>query len=274
MTSDNQENQVPQVERQEMQADIACVGFGPAMGGFLTTLSRALMNEDGTPIAESKAMPGMPPQVICYERTDDIGFGVSGVVTKARAIRASFPDLDPSQVPMAAPVKKVRMGINHLNTKGNYWTPVKKKNHEARTQIRMELVKDPVYRVYVHHEDESLFNRLVNFVQGHKTVYSVSLGLSEMLADFKYVGLSRAREREARDPVSLNSVLPVSAMEEYGLEVEDGKKYFKERIPVKMNAERIVEQYQDVIFEARGQSIKATAKKYWETEEGERIVFF
>jgi len=106
MTSDNQENQVPQVERQEMQADIACVGFGPAMGGFLTTLSRALMNEDGTPIAESKAMPGMPPQVICYERTDDIGFGVSGVVTKARAIRASFPDLDPSQVPMAAPVKK------------------------------------------------------------------------------------------------------------------------------------------------------------------------
>jgi len=177
-------------------------------------------------------------------------------------------------IALAAPVKKVRMGINHLNTKGNYWTPVKKKNHEARTQIRMELVKDPVYRVYVHHEDESLFNRLVNFVQGHKTVYSVSLGLSEMLADFKYVGLSRAREREARDPVSLNSVLPVSAMEEYGLEVEDGKKYFKERIPVKMNAERIVEQYQDVIFEARGQSIKATAKKYWETEEGERIVFF
>ena len=31
----------------------------------------------------------MPPQVICYERADDIGFGVSGVVTRARGIRAA-----------------------------------------------------------------------------------------------------------------------------------------------------------------------------------------
>ncbi len=88
-----------------MEVDIACVGFGPAMGGFLTTLARALMNEDGTPLVESRVMPGMPPQVICYERADDIGFGVSGVVTRARGIRASFPDFDPSQIPMAAPVK-------------------------------------------------------------------------------------------------------------------------------------------------------------------------
>jgi len=88
-----------------MEVDIACVGFGPAMGGFLSTLSRALTNEDGTPAVESKVMPGMPPQVICYERADDIGFGVSGVVTKARGIRATFPDLDPAQIPMATGVK-------------------------------------------------------------------------------------------------------------------------------------------------------------------------
>ena len=93
-----------EIERQSMDADIVCVGFGPAMGGFLTTLTRGLMNGDGTPVAESKAMPGMPPQVICYERADDIGFGVSGVVTKARAIRESFPDFDPSHMPMCASV--------------------------------------------------------------------------------------------------------------------------------------------------------------------------
>lgn len=46
----------------------------------------------------------MPPQVLCYERADDLGFGVSGVVTQARAIRASFPDLDLSDIPMATPV--------------------------------------------------------------------------------------------------------------------------------------------------------------------------
>jgi electron-transferring-flavoprotein dehydrogenase len=90
-----------EIPRAEMETDIVCVGFGPAAGGFLTTLTRGLMNEDGTPAVESAAMPGMPPQVICYERADDIGFGVSGVVTRGRAIRASFPDLDLEQIPMA-----------------------------------------------------------------------------------------------------------------------------------------------------------------------------
>lgn len=92
------------VDRQAMEVDVVCVGFGPAMGGFLTTLARGLANADGTPAVESRAMPGMPPQVICYERADDIGFGVSGVVTRGRGIRESFPDLDLSQIPLAAPV--------------------------------------------------------------------------------------------------------------------------------------------------------------------------
>jgi len=91
----------PEPERQSMEVDIACVGFGPGMGGFLTTLARGLQNPDGTPAAESAVSPGMPPQVVCYERAEGLGFGVSGVVTRARGIRASFPDLDPAQIPMA-----------------------------------------------------------------------------------------------------------------------------------------------------------------------------
>ena len=88
-----------------MDADVVCVGFGPASGGFLTTLSREIFNPDGSTAIESPSMPGMPLQVLCYERADDIGFGVSGVVTRARGLRKSFPDLDPSQIPMAAAVK-------------------------------------------------------------------------------------------------------------------------------------------------------------------------
>ncbi len=97
------------IERATVDVDIACVGFGPAMGGFLTTLSRKLLNDDGTPAIESGTMPGLPLQVICYERADDIGFGVSGVVTRARGIRASFPDLDPAQIPMATPVSSEKL---------------------------------------------------------------------------------------------------------------------------------------------------------------------
>lgn len=96
--------QAEAVDRQKLEVDIACVGFGPAMGGFLTTLSRGLNKPDGTPNIESAVAPGMPLQVVCYERADDIGFGVSGVVTRGRGIRSSFPDFDPAQLPMAAAV--------------------------------------------------------------------------------------------------------------------------------------------------------------------------
>jgi electron-transferring-flavoprotein dehydrogenase len=108
MSASTQSPSTP-VARQQMSVDIAGVGFGPAMGGFLTTLSRHLLNEDGTPRLESAVSPGLPLQVVCYERADGLGFGVSGAVTRARGIRASFPEVDLTQVPMAVPVKKEKL---------------------------------------------------------------------------------------------------------------------------------------------------------------------
>jgi len=108
------------IERQQMAVDIACVGFGPAMGGFLTTLSRSLLNPDGSVRLESAASPGLPLQVICYERADGLGFGVSGAVTRARGIRGSFPGVDLTEIPMAAAVKMEKL-VYLLDPVGASW---------------------------------------------------------------------------------------------------------------------------------------------------------
>src|SRR5664279_5000803 len=100
---------VPEIDRQSMEVDIACVGFGPAMGGFLTTLTHAWNENPADPAFESKVAPGMPLQVLCYERADDISSGVSGVVTSAEGIRSSFPTLKADEIPMAADVKRERV---------------------------------------------------------------------------------------------------------------------------------------------------------------------
>jgi electron-transferring-flavoprotein dehydrogenase len=92
-----------------LDADVVCVGFGPATAGFLTTLTRLLQDADAAHPIESRAMAGMPPQVLCYERADDISFGVSGLVTRARAIKATFPELDTAEIPLAARVKSERL---------------------------------------------------------------------------------------------------------------------------------------------------------------------
>src|SRR3974390_2823492 len=98
-----------EVERQTMDVDIACAGFGPAMGGFLTTLTRAWSENPTDPAFQSRVAPGMPLQVICYERADDLGTGVSGVVTRGRAIRSCFPSLNPEEIPMGAEVRNERV---------------------------------------------------------------------------------------------------------------------------------------------------------------------
>jgi electron-transferring-flavoprotein dehydrogenase len=103
------ERTAPQIERQTMEVDIACAGFGPAMGGFLTALTQAWNENPADPAFESKVAPGMPLQVLCYERADDIASGVSGVVSRGRGIRASFPHLNPAEIPMGAAVTQERV---------------------------------------------------------------------------------------------------------------------------------------------------------------------
>ncbi|MFC1584703.1 4Fe-4S ferredoxin [Fibrobacterota bacterium] len=89
------------IERQSMQADIVCAGFGPATAGFLHRLLKSIVDENGQTVLESSVTPGMPLQVLCYERADDISFGVSGIVTRARAIRESLSEEELSQIPMS-----------------------------------------------------------------------------------------------------------------------------------------------------------------------------
>ena len=99
----------PDLDRPTMEVDIACAGFGPAMGGFLTTLTRECSEHPADPAFQSKVAPGMPLQVLCYERADDIAAGVSGVVTRAQGIRSSFPHLNPAEIPMAVEVTSERV---------------------------------------------------------------------------------------------------------------------------------------------------------------------
>ncbi len=97
------------IQRQRIDVDIVCVGFGPATAGFLTTLSKRILRSDGSTAIESGVMPGVPLQVVCYERADGAGFGVSGVVTRGWALKQSCPEIDGANIPMATPVTEEKV---------------------------------------------------------------------------------------------------------------------------------------------------------------------
>jgi CRISPR-associated protein Cas5h len=172
-------------------------------------------------------------------------------------------------------VKKARMGLNLVETKGtNLKRPFSDRNLALRTQIRTEFVKDVCFRIYCIHNDQQIIKGLQQFLVGHKNIYTVSMGLSELLANFKYVGLfdtekiTNGKTAEIFTPIVVSNIVPG------GLEIETGKKYFKEKIPLVMTPDRIVKNYEDVIFEPDGKSIKTKVYAYYKLENGENITFF
>ncbi|ALA70689.1 CRISPR-associated protein Cas5 [Geobacillus stearothermophilus 10] len=174
---------------------------------------------------------------------------------------------------LMGPVRKTRVGINYVNTKGNIWVP-KQRREGARTQIRVEFLRFPHFRCYVSMNDHERFSYLIDLVRQHKSVYTPCLGLSECLADVQFVAMEDFRfvQGAERKTVSICSVLPRKDVQV--LEVEEGKEYRKERVAWEMDPERVVSRYEEVIFEAAGRPILASVPHYWENEQGERVVFF
>ena len=50
----------PNLDRPSMEVDIACAGFGPAMGGFLTTLTHAWTRIPPIPPSRARSRPACP----------------------------------------------------------------------------------------------------------------------------------------------------------------------------------------------------------------------
>lgn len=170
-------------------------------------------------------------------------------------------------VRIVQPIKKVRMGLNLVNTARSW-------KLKERTQIRTEFVKAPYYRIYFSHQDKQVLNDIAASIKGHKTVYTLSLGLSELLADFKYIGEFSGVTKNDREWVDIITPITEENLTPKGIKVEAGKKYIKEKMPIKMTPERVVEKYDEVIFEPNGKTIKARVNCYCQLDNGENITFF
>ncbi len=205
-------------------------------------------------------------------RTALIGL-ISAIVGLDKEEYLSYMTKDKAQVSLRIlqAVKKIRLGINLINTKDGYWIPVKRGSHEPRTQIRFEFLKDPKYRIYFRHREEDLYRSLRQNLSLHKSVYTPYLGISELLANFEYVGEFAIVEMLREEELSyIHSVLPLDTISE--IKLLEGYKFFKERIPTEMLPGRVVTEYREVLYEAGGKPIQARVKGGMKLENGECIV--
>ena len=170
---------------------------------------------------------------------------------------------------LSKPVKKVRWTVNLVDTKQHFW------RIKNRTQIRTEYLKDPEFRIYFYHVDTALYGQLKEKLANHHTVYSVSLGLSELLGDFSYEGECTLTECHESGFQEIRSVVPVSCLlAEPSVDFDNGLELFKVNYPVVMAPDRTVVRREDVLFERRARAITCKVRQSYDTGKGERIVFF
>jgi len=177
-------------------------------------------------------------------------------------------------VRLLKPIKKIRLGMNLVNTKDGYWIPVKKGFHEPRTQIRFEFLKDPKYRIYFSHQDSELHKAFLQNLKEHKSFYTPYLGISELIANFEYIGEFPVSERPREsESIPVVTVLPsdIATLDTKKL-LRPGYKFFKERIPTEMKPGRVVTEYREVLYEIEGKPISARVKGAFVLDNDECIV--
>jgi len=170
------------------------------------------------------------------------------------------------------PIQRTRMGINLIFTKGKSgkFDPTlleeNKEGSAVRTQIKMELLQDVCYKIYITGNEEflkDLHDKLLN----HQTFYTLSLGLSELLAYFSFEGVYEATEEKESNIV--HSAVPVSEVK--SLDVKKVTNVVKERIPIIMLPNRQVKKYEDVIFNIHGSPLYGKFNNIIKLENKEHI---
>ncbi len=153
-------------------------------------------------------------------------------------------------------IKKVVIPFNTLKTT----SPKHFYRFDQHKQTTMEFIKDGSFRIWFAWNNEKYFQDLVSNLKKHESHYTVSLGLAWNIADFKFMGIFEGETIESNDEFwEINSIIPKKLIGEND-EIEfENRKIFVNNIPVRMRTDnsRIVEQYDEYLFDSDGKPIRA-----------------
>ena len=152
-------------------------------------------------------------------------------------------------------------------------------NKSCRTQINLEFLKNPHYRLYIYSNNVKEINKLENYLKNHKSVYSVSLGISECLANFKYKGSFRiqSKNKETNDFIEISSIVPFYFIKEKTKInfLKEDRKYIKIHMPIEMKQNRELIKSGDFLIEVNGKTISVKNLEYsYIPKLKENILFF
>jgi CRISPR-associated protein Cas5h len=154
------------------------------------------------------------------------------------------------------PTRKFRAALNLLNTKGkavrNYFRPT---GENPRIQIPHEFLRDPAFRIYFASRSDGLMSDLGGMLETASTAYTPCLGLSECIAQVQFVGEHSVEPIGSREPVEICTVLDAEGA---GVRYDPGGRYQRVRVSARMQQDRTVTRYTELLVETEARAIRAT----------------
>ncbi|GAB3761794.1 type I-B CRISPR-associated protein Cas5b [Spirosoma pomorum] len=220
------------------------------------------------PVPTRTALAGLLGAVLGVERETAPGRFPDHVVPVHELFASSVCGIT---VQLLAPVKKVNIGFNLLDT-GNSFFEIKK---SGRTQIEFELLKNPAFRVFVQHRDSTVFDKLLERLVDKAHHFTPYLGLSQFTAT-----LSNATSCSATSRSGNSSAVPVASAVNLSLlaanppiQFDQHVHYYVETMPIELSRSRIVTRYGEVLVNADGGNALVYTTEWLETSDFGNILF-
>lgn len=148
------------------------------------------------------------------------------------------------------PPKKIKLPINYLIVKSTKHFS----NYENHKPTNVEFLKDAGFRIYFWHSDGNIYQSLKDNLEQHRSFYTVSLGISNCLANFEYLGEFDVLEKmNNNDICSITSVIPSEKVKSIALNEEIDIQNVTLANAMKNNRE--VYEYKSYLYEATGKPI-------------------
>lgn len=179
-----------------------------------------------------------------------------------------FHDVDIS-MRVINPIKKVVIPENLLKTLS--------KKHFSRFEnhkpTNIEFVKDVRYRIYLKTENVEIYEHIKKYLFNHSSVYTLSIGISEALANFENVAETNIESSLSGKNI-IHSIIPTDFITSASEITFDDVEIFTVKLPMKMKNDREVIEYREFAYERKGHPIEAKIDEAVSLSNGEHVVFF
>ncbi len=169
------------------------------------------------------------------------------------------------------PISIVKTDESRLYSYGNL--KIQYFNLDVKAPTPYEFVKEPKYRIYIRFKNSALkklYEKLKRIIENHYAVYTPYLGITEMIANFEFIGNFQAVPIQIKDEIK--DLHSIGRIDKIKLILEEGKRYGRETIPLYMDSDRKVLEYCNVVYEFNGKPIKIRSGTIWKV--GDEYVSF